>query len=178
MQFSGIMAEASRRSLLTNLGQVLEQSMRGGSPLGEHRNLNSVGGSPAYEQEPAGRNIKKAQEFPPGMIVTMFDNVGEHVAKSMVSTIGVGEWLKEERLQPTDIAILITKVFKPATFVQEVLKDIMGECLHSTIRWPRRHVRGTERIVNENVEEAVESLTIRKTHRASTSDTKFYRARP
>ena len=60
-----------------------------------------------------------------------------------------------ERLQPTDIAILIAKVFKPTIVVQEVLKDIMGECLHSTIRWPRRHVRGTERVAIENVEEAV-----------------------
>ena len=57
MQVSGIMAEADRRSLLTNLGQVLVQSMRGGSPLEEHRNFNMVGGSPAYEREHVlGRN--------------------------------------------------------------------------------------------------------------------------
>ena len=155
MQVSGIMAEASQRSSLTNLGRVLAQSMRGGSPLGEHRNLNSVGGSPTYKREPVGRNIRRAQEFPSGMIVTMFDNAGENIAEGVVSVVGVGEWLEGERLQPTDIAILITKVFKPATVVHEVLKDIMGECLHSTIRWPRRHVRGTRRIAIENVEEAV-----------------------
>ena len=73
----------------------------------------------------------------------------------MVSTVGVGEWLEGERLQPTDIAILITNVFKPATVVYEVLKDTMGECLHSTIRWPRRHVRGMRRFAIVHVEEAV-----------------------
>ena len=31
----------------------------------------------------------------------------------------------------------------------------MGECLHSTIRWPRRHVRGTGRFAIPNVEEVV-----------------------
>ena len=60
------MAEADRRSLLTNLGRVLAQSMRGGSPLEEHRNFNMVGGSPAYEWEHVlGRN-REAQEFPTG----------------------------------------------------------------------------------------------------------------
>ena len=31
----------------------------------------------------------------------------------------------------------------------------MGECLHSTIRWSRRHVRGTGRFAIANVEEAL-----------------------
>ena len=89
------------------------------------------------------------------MIVAMVDTAGENVAEGVVSGVGIGEWLEGERLQPTDIAILVTKVFKPETVVYEVLKDIMGECLHSTIRWPRRHVRGTRRLAIENVEEAV-----------------------
>ena len=42
MQVSEIMAEADRRSLLTNLGRVLTQSMRGGSPLEEHCNFNRL----------------------------------------------------------------------------------------------------------------------------------------
>ena len=136
MQVSVIMAEADRRSSLTNLGRVLAQSMRGSSPLEEHRNFNMVGGSLAYEREQVlGRN-RKAQEFPPGMIVAIVDTVGENVAEGVVSGVGIGEWLEGERLQPTDIAILVTKVFKPEMVVDEVLKDIMGECLHSTIQWP------------------------------------------
>ena len=51
MQVSGIMGEADRRSLLTNLERVLTQSMRGGSSLEEHCNFNMVGGSLAYEHE-------------------------------------------------------------------------------------------------------------------------------
>ena len=129
--------------------------MRDDSPLEEHCNFNMVGGSPAYEWEQVlGRN-RKAQEFPPGMIVAMVDTAGENVAEGVVSGVEIGEWLEGERLQPTDIAILVTKVFKPETVVYEVLKDIMGECLHSTIRWPRRHVRGTGRVAIENVKEAV-----------------------
>ena len=85
----------------------------------------------------------------------MFDNARENVAESVVSAVGIGEWLEGERIQPTDIVILITNVFKPATVVQEVVKDTMGECLHSTIRWPRRHIRGTGRFAIANVEEAV-----------------------
>ena len=50
-----------------------------------------------------------------------------------MSGVGIGEWLEEERLQPTNIVIFVTKVFKPETVVYEVLKDIMRECLHSTI---------------------------------------------
>ena len=46
MQVSRIIAKADQRSLLTNLRHVLAQSMRGGSPLEEHRNFNMVGGSP------------------------------------------------------------------------------------------------------------------------------------
>ena len=40
-----------------------------------------------YEQEPAGRNIRRAQEFPPGMIVTMFDNTRENVAEGVVFAV-------------------------------------------------------------------------------------------
>ena len=155
MQVSGIMAEADRRSLLTNLGRVLAQAMKGGNPLEEHRNFNMVGGSLEYEREHVlGRN-REAQEFPPGMIVAMVDTIGENVAEGVVSRVGIGEWLEGERLQPTDIAILVTKVFKPETIVYEVLKDIMEECLHSTIRWPPHYVRGTRRFAIENVEEVV-----------------------
>ena len=66
------------------------------------------------------------------MIVTMFDNAGKNVVEGVVSVVGIGEWLEGDRLQPTNIAIFITNVFKLATVVQEVLKDIMEECLHST----------------------------------------------
>ena len=76
---------------------------------------------------------------------TMFDNAVENIAEGVVSAIGVGEWLEGERLQPTDIAIFITKVFKPATVVQEVLKDIMRECLHSTIRMATTSCKGNEK---------------------------------
>ena len=69
--------------------------------------------------------------------------------------VGVGEWLEGDGIQPTDIAILITNVFKPIALVHEVLKDIMGECLHSTIRWPRRQIRGMGRVAIENFEEVV-----------------------
>ena len=72
----------------------------------------------------------------------------------MVFAVGVGEWLEGDKLQPIDIVRLIINVFKSATVVQEVLKDIMGECLHSTIRWPRCQVRGTRRFTIVNVEEA------------------------
>ena len=89
------------------------------------------------------------------MIVTMFDNARKNVAEGVVSAVGVGEWLEGDRLQPTNIAILITNVFKPATVIQKILKDIMGKCLHNTIRWLRRHVRGTRRVAIENVEEAM-----------------------
>ena len=65
--------------------------MRGDSPLGEHRNLNSVGGSPTYEREHAGRNIRKTQEFPPRIIITMLDNARENVTEGVVSAVGVGE---------------------------------------------------------------------------------------
>ena len=129
--------------------------MRGGSSLEEHHNFNMVGGSPTYEWEQVlGRN-RKAHELPPGMTVVMVDTAGKNVVEGIVSGFGISEWLEGERLQPTDIAILVTKVFKPKTVVHEVLKDIVGECLHSTIRWPRRHVRGTGRFAIENVEEAV-----------------------
>ena len=37
MQVSGIMAEVDRRSLLTNLGQVLAQLMRGGGTWRSHQ---------------------------------------------------------------------------------------------------------------------------------------------
>ena len=70
------------------------------------------------------------------MIVAMFDTAMENIAEGVVSGVGIGEWLEGERLQPTDIVILVTKMFKPETVVHKVLKDIMGECLHSTIRWP------------------------------------------
>ena len=84
----------------------MAQSMRGGSPLGEYQNLNSVGGSPAYEREPAGQNIRKAQEFPSGMIVTLFDNAKENVAEGVGSAVGVGEWLEEDRLRPRTLLYL------------------------------------------------------------------------
>ena len=155
MQVSGFMAEADRRSLLTNLGWVLAQSMRYGSPLEEHRNFNMVGGSPAYEWEQVLRRNKKAQKFPLGMIVAMVDTAGKNIAEGIVSGVGIGERLEEKRLQPTDIVILVTKVFKPEMVVHKVLKDIIGECLHSTIQWPRRHVPGTRRFAIKNVEEAV-----------------------
>ena len=64
--------------------------MRGGSPLGEHRNFNMVGGSPAYEREQIER-YRKAQEFPLGMIVAMVDTAGENVAEGVVSRVGIGE---------------------------------------------------------------------------------------
>ena len=60
------------------------------------------------------------------------------------------------QITPTNIAIFITNVFKLATIVHKVPKDIMGECLHSTLRWPRRHVKGTGRFSIPNVEEAVQ----------------------
>ena len=94
----------------------------------------------------------------------MVDTAGENVVEGVVSGVGIGEWLEEERLQPKDIAILVTKVFKPETVVYEVLKDIMGECLHSTIRWPQRHVWGTERFAIENVEDAVRVFDFSKDH--------------
>ena len=51
---------------------------------------------------------------------------------------------------------VITNVFKPATIVHKVLKDTMGECLHSTIRWPQQYViRRTRRFAIMNVEEVV-----------------------
>ena len=71
------------------------------------------------------------------MILAMVDTVGKNVAEGIVSRVGIGEWLEEERLQPTDIAILVTKVFKPETVVHEVLKDIMGES--ESLTFPKTH---------------------------------------
>lgn len=81
----------------------------------------------------------------------IFNNASELVAEGIVSNHQVGEELGEQSLQPGEVRITISFVFKLETPVLEAFIETLRECIHCTIRWARHSVMGPTTTTEENV---------------------------